>query len=111
MLKEIEIWTSSTLGDTLAVGDTKAALPKLGRAKYEVSHVQLSVLLGNLSGLIEAFQAALKEPPKATSGYHVDEIELNLGVNANGGIALLGKLETGIEAGIKVKFKRERPRD
>lgn len=98
--KEIEVWTTSH-GD-----DAKAALPQLGRARYETTRVQISVLSKNLMEFLAEFQAVFQEPPSVSSGFHVDEIELNLGVNGSGGIALFGKLEVGVEAGIKIKLKR-----
>jgi hypothetical protein len=44
------------------------------------------------------------------SAFIIDEVELSLAVNAKGGIELLGKLEAGAQAGIKIKLKR-RSRD
>jgi hypothetical protein len=99
--KEIEIWISSPAGD-----DRRAALPTLGKARYEVSRVQFSILVKNLSDFLVDIQGVMQAPADSSS-YSVDEIELNLGINASGGIALFGKLEAGAEAAIKVKLKRQ----
>ena len=39
-------------------------------------------------------------------GFRVSSIELNLVVNAEGGIELLGKVSTGIEASMKITLTR-----
>lgn len=101
--QEIEIWT------TVAASDTKAALPALGKTRFEVSRVQLSAVSKNLTEFLTEFQAVFEIPADSKSGFYVDEIELNLGVSGSGGIALFGKLEAGVEAGMKVKLKRQKP--
>ncbi len=101
--KRIEIWTDEP------TGGEKAALPTLGRRMVERVSVDMSLLSENLKEFIHDFQVILDEQPKSPSGYCVDEIELSLGVNANGGIALLGKIEAGVQGSIKIKLKRDRP--
>jgi hypothetical protein len=62
---------------------------------------------GELRNRIEAFLSEFSEihEPEHAS-FIVDEIELALTVNAKGGVALIGKLEAGGEAGIKVTIRR-----
>lgn len=98
--RKIEIWTSEPSSDK------KAALPALGSARVHVSQIDISVLSENLLNTLGDFQQMIEKIPEAKASYRLDEIELNLGVSAKGGIALIGKLEAGVQAGIKIKFKR-----
>jgi hypothetical protein len=100
-LGTIEIWDIETT-DTA----TRNALPSLGRSRTTTTEVDLDTLSENLKAVLSRFQAVLDEQPVAKTGYRVDEIEVSLGVNGKGSIALIGKLEVGMQAGIKVKFKR-----
>ena len=100
-LGTIEVWDIESIDSA-----TRNALPTLGRAKVATTEVDLETLSENLKTVLSKFQAMLDEQPEAKSGYCVDEIEVSLGVNGKGSIALIGKLEAGMQAGIKVKFKR-----
>jgi hypothetical protein len=97
----VEIWMPSA-GD-----GAKAALPALGRSRVDVSLVPLDTLSANLQGFIQHLQKALDAPDVPESDYVLDEIELSLALNATGGIALIGKIEAGASAAIKVKLKRK----
>jgi hypothetical protein len=101
--QEIEIWTDQI------PGGERAVLPAFGKRAVESVSVDFSVLSRNITELTAHFQALLDKQPKSPSGYYIDEIELSLGVNAKGAVALLGKLEAGVQSSIKVKIKRERP--
>lgn len=74
--------------------------------RFMVSKVPLSDLTENLKQTLSSFQEIMDDLPKPASGYCIDEIELHFGVNGNGGIALIGKIDVGMEAAIKVKIKR-----
>ncbi len=100
--RKIEIWTFQS------AEDTRSALPTLGKVRTEVTRVEISVLSKNLTEFLAGFQQLLEGTPAPKAGYYVDEIELNLGVNGSGGIALFGKIEAGVEAGIKVKLKKHK---
>lgn len=99
---KIEIWTDEPRSDT------KNALPTLGRRSIERVSVDIEILSHNLSCLIEPFQKMLENQKQSSSGYSIDEIELSLGVNSNGSVALIGKIEAGVQGGIKVKLKRDK---
>lgn len=101
--KPIEIWT---LRDD--EGPERAALPRLGTGRvFDVSYVDPAVLADNLRDLLSHFQSlSLDREMQAEHGFAVQEIELSLGINGKGGIALLGKIEAGVEAGVKVKLIR-----
>lgn len=74
--------------------------------KFRAYTVPMSQLSNNLKQTLSDFQQLMEDLPKPASGYCIDEIELHLGINGNGGIALIGKLTVGMEAAIKVKIKR-----
>lgn len=104
--KTIEIWTLSKQDD-----QARAALPKLGSSRgFEVSHVDPTVLTANLSSFLTHFQSLPLDAESSHEGkqvFSVQEIELNLGISGKGGVALIGKVEAGFEAGIKVKLTRK----
>jgi len=105
--RPIEIWTSLTVPDTLAL-QKKAAPPSLGlTGVFGVSHVDPAVLTDNLRDFLNHFQTLALDPEvQGGRDFAVEEIELSLGINGKGGIALLGKIEVGVAAGIKVKLVR-----
>ncbi|ASK18620.1 Pepco domain-containing protein [Halomonas sp. N3-2A] len=100
--RTIEIWEPEA-----AESETKHALPTFGKSRVKSTEVDLTVLSGNLKEVLADFQTLLDEQPESKSGYYVDEIELSLGVNGKGSVALIGKLEAGMQASIKVKIKRD----
>jgi hypothetical protein len=101
MSKTIEVWGPTT------ENEAKAALPRFGAmTRVESAQVDTDVLAKNLRDLIESFQRIADSGPVSPNGYVIEEIELSLGVNANGSIALIGKLEAGMSAAMKVKLRR-----
>jgi hypothetical protein len=98
--RTVEIWESQP------VSTKKAALPALGTTAIRVSQVDVEVVSDNLASVLATFQQMLEKQPRSASGYYVDEIEISFGVSGSGGIALIGKVEAGVEASIKVKLKR-----
>lgn len=101
--RTIEVWES----DVEETGDKKHALPSFGKARIKTIEVDMAILTGNLKDVLTEFQSVLDEQPESKSGYYIDEIELCFGVNGKGSVALIGKLEAGVQASIKVKIKRE----
>lgn len=88
--------------------EEKAALPRLGRATSKVVEVGIDALSDNLRNFLEKLQQILDKLPESKSAYYIDEVELSLVVNANGGFELIGKLEAGAKGGIKVKLKKRK---
>jgi hypothetical protein len=101
--KHIEVWNANA--EDLTHSIKKAGLPDFGGGS-STEVVDMSVLANNLKNVLSDFQEIVDETPKSTSGYQIDEIEISLGVNAKGGFALIGKLEAGMSAGVKVKIKK-----
>lgn len=101
-VEEIEIDLAECV--TLPGSKTKFLTMPFDMRPYDVN---ITVLSDNLKEVLTNFQQLVNDIPKPASGYFIDEIEINLGVNGSGGIALIGKMEVGMEAAIKVKIKRE----
>ncbi len=101
--ESVEVWTFRD-----DEGSEKAALPRLGATRaFDVFSVDPAVLTGNLRDFLSHFQALDLDPEvQGERGFAIQEIELSLGINGTGGIALLGKVEVGVAAGIKVKLVR-----
>jgi hypothetical protein len=101
----ISVWTTAT------TEKTKAALPRLGggiaASATEVVSVSVDAVRKNLSAFLEQIGPLLDPPREALKGYEIEEIELNIAVNGSGGIELVGKLEAGAQAGMKIKLKRK----
>ena len=100
--RKVDIWTVEE------VSDEKSALPTLGKRAVKTVSAKITDISKNLKEVILDFQTILEQIPKSPTGYYVDEFEISFGVNANGGIALLGSLEAGVQGSIKVKIKRDK---
>jgi hypothetical protein len=98
---KIEIWQ---YGDD---PDTRAGLPPIRRPRLQVTEVDTRVVTEHLKQAIADFQVLMDEPTPASSSFEIDTIELSFGVSGSGSVALIGKLEVGMEAGIKVTLKRK----
>jgi hypothetical protein len=98
----IPVWTSDSQDNT------KAALPTIARRASAVVEVETDLIAENLNAFMEKFRPVV-ESQDQKSPFVIDEVELSLAVNAKGGIELLGKLEAGAQAGIKIKLKRRTP--
>jgi hypothetical protein len=100
----ILVWTD----DTHAVGNKKeAALPRIARTAEKVVAVSNDTLAANLQGFLSRFEEVLAKQPESVGGFQLDEIELSLAVNGEGGVELIGKMTVGVDASIKLKLKRK----
>jgi hypothetical protein len=97
---KIPIWTYSPQPEV------KSALPPLGRSQLQITEVDAKIVIASLKRAIADFDTLVDEGPRSRGGFEVDSIELHFGVNASGAVALIGKLEAGVEASIKVTLKR-----
>ena len=85
---------------------TKSGLPFAPLTKQRVS-MSSTDLEKKLSEFLQSFGDVLeKQPESIGNGLKLDEIEINLSINASGGIELIGKAEVGVQSAIKLKFKR-----
>lgn len=86
----------------------KAGLPDFKAfAKKEIK-VSTEALSKNLKEFMEKIKPIIESQAEKIGQFSVTEIELNLAINASGGIDLIGKMEAGIEGGITIKLTRER---
>lgn len=98
----VEIWNPDE-----NPASAKAALPSFGAGRVGVTSVAVTDISVNLREILTSFQDAFSEVPVSPAGFVIDEIELSLGINGKGGFAIIGKLEMGAQAGVKVKIKRK----
>jgi len=87
----------------------KNVLPSLASGSRKVTEVAVDVLSGNLQQFLRNFEVALDSTDLSTSRFQLDQIELNLVVNAEGSIELVGKVSSGVVASVKVTLKRKEP--
>jgi len=99
--KDISIWTVHVQGNK------KPALPSFADKTAEIVTVSQDKLSANLKEFLESSQAITEIDMPKESSFYIDEMELSLAINAKGGIELVGKLEAGAQAGIKIKLKRK----
>lgn len=99
--KDISVWTVQV------EENKKAALPSFGEKTAEIVTVSQDKLSANLKDFLESSQALTELDMPKESSFYIDEMELSLAINAKGGIELVGKLEAGAQAGIKIKLKRK----
>jgi hypothetical protein len=86
---------------------SKSLLPSVGRRviakSFEISN---DVLALHLEEFFKSFQAVLTCLPNAIDHFTIDEIQLNLVINASGGVELIGKGEAGLSTGLTFTLKR-----
>ena len=72
-------------------------------------HVSLdnALIEENMIEMINKFGNRLLTSTPPEQGFEVDEIELTLAIDAKGGVSLIGSVEVGGHAGVKVKLKRK----
>lgn len=97
----ITVWT------TESTPNTKAALPSLAKPVAQSVTVSVDTLTQSLNRFMQSLEPLTKIDAPKDSAFVIDELELTLAVNAKGGIELVGKLEAGVQAGIKIKLKRK----
>lgn len=72
-----------------------------------LTEIDPEVLSKNLEPIIKVFSGMFKAGDENNDACHVDQIEIHLNVNAKGGIELIGSLQAGVEAGIKIILTRK----
>ncbi|MHB9073685.1 MAG: Pepco domain-containing protein [Desulfobaccales bacterium] len=73
----------------------------------QVVEIYPEVISKNLEFFLANFEPVLNGPGNNLGEFEIDEIELNLNVNAEGGISLIGAIKAGVAASFKVKLKRK----
>jgi hypothetical protein len=102
--------------DVIVAVDAPATAEEKVRGAYPSGrsmprNVQVSldnaVVEENMIEMMNKFGNRLLAPTTAEQCFEVDEIELTLSIDAKGGVSLIGSVEVGGHAGIKVKLKRK----
>jgi hypothetical protein len=87
---------------------SKSLLPSVGRRiiakSFEISNDVLAV---HLEEFFKSFQMVLERLPNSIDHFSIDEIQLNLDINASGGVELIGKGEAGLSTGLTFTLKRQ----
>jgi len=86
--------------------DVKSALPTLRQTAQKTVEVSADLLAENLRNFLARLRAVVDEEPATGSDFTVTSIELNLAVNSEGGIELIGKFSTGVQASMKITLSR-----
>jgi hypothetical protein len=97
---KVSVWTMSPQDEG------KPALPRLNRGATSVVEIGSETIAKNLRRFLTSFQPVLDAQDATSSSFEIEEVEVHLTVNASGGVELVGKLETGAEASIKLKLRR-----
>lgn len=84
----------------------KAGLPKFNFLKNEFK-ISADTLATNLKDFLEKIKPVIEGQVAVIGEFSITEIELNLAINASGGIDLIGKFDAGIEGGITIKLTRQ----
>ena len=86
---------------------SKPLLPSVGRRviakSFEISN---DVIALHLQEFFNSFQMVLGCLPSSIDRFTIDEIQLNLTINASGGVELIGKGEAGLSTGLTFTLKR-----
>jgi hypothetical protein len=87
-----------------------SALPEVSKSKTNLSieKIDSEKLMKNLDLLIGDFKNHLEKSKSDDNLFYIDEFELSLTVDAEAGVHLIGNVTLGIQAGIKVKIKRQK---
>jgi len=88
----IRLWTIED------IGDTRSALP----SSPHVAEIACGTLTKNLQTFLNTLKQGLSQLEFSHSNYAIEKLELNLAVNAQGGIELIGKLSAGTTASIRL---------
>jgi hypothetical protein len=97
----VAIWTN------IQEDDIKSAMPKMADLTNDSMVVSAEAVTNNINKFLDSFYPLLESQQSNNTSFFIDEIELSLVVNAKGGIELLGKLEAGAQASVKVKLKKK----
>lgn len=78
-------------------------------AKKVLAEVQVEaeVLEKNINEFLDSMSTVFGNIKTQISKYELEEIELNLGINAKGGIHLIGTIDVEASTSIALKFKKK----
>ena len=85
--------------------ESKNAFPSLRKTLKEIK-VNSEDLAKNMDDFLKRIEPVVRIQNQSIGDFRIEEIELNLAINGQGGVELIGKVEVGVEAGITIKLKR-----
>lgn len=88
------------------IGHSYTVQAKGGLSSVLRKDIALDTLRDNLTAFLSAFSYTLDYVENSVSGFHLDEIDVNVEVSAEGSISLIGAVQAGASGGIALKFKR-----
>ena len=100
--KSISVWVEHLDQDKVSV------LPSIEDITRSTTEVSANVLAKNFQCFVKNFLSILDKQEYDESSYEMQSIELNLSVNAKGGIELIGKLSAGVTTSMKVHLIRKK---
>ena len=90
------------------VTDSRSAFPGPIRAMLKATELSQDDLSESLLRFLSTINAVLETAVDKDAKYVPDEIELNLVVNASGGVELVGKVNSGVQTSIKLVLRRNK---
>lgn len=105
MLKDQSI---SVVVDANAGEASRQAFPNLMTDLVKSTSLSQKDLSESLRDFVSTISGILEASVSDDAKYVADEIELNLVVNASGGIELVGKLSSGIQTSIRLVLRRRK---
>ena len=88
------------------VGSNEQELVSKGLRHISVSELPIEKVKSSLSQFVSDIESIFDGLEEKIEHYNLDEIELRIALSTSGSISLIGAVETGIEGGISLKFKR-----
>jgi len=82
-------------------------LPSLNKKLGQSTQISAELIAKNFRNFIKKFQDILGEQDHSNDKFIIENIELNLAINAQGGIELIGKMSANIATSVKVKLVRK----
>jgi hypothetical protein len=76
------------------------------RIKTAVKEVDAEKIQKSLRELVEQLSGIMKEDKIKLGSLHLSELEVNVEITAEGGVALVGVAKAGIKGAITLKFSR-----
>lgn len=69
--------------------------------------VSLDIVRENLAAFINNLSTTFDQVTATINNYELDEIEVKVDITVSGGVRLIGSMETGMDGGVTLKFKRK----
>lgn len=75
--------------------------------RVDCKEVSLDTLRSNLSAFVNSLGITFDKMETTINNYELDEIEVKVDITVSGGVRLIGSMETGMDGGVTLKFKRK----